>query len=78
MGIDDLIVADADEYVAVATRVVADADWRRSLSDRIVGAWPTIFERQATVDELQLFLLAASEAARGGRRLGRWAPGSVC
>jgi protein O-GlcNAc transferase len=72
MGMDDLIATDATQFVALATAVVADPAWRQALSDRIVAAWPTVFERDEAVQELADFLTEACEAR--GRRLGKWAP----
>ncbi len=56
MGIDELIATDADDYVRIAARLVADRAWRQSLVTRIRSAHPMIFDDSAPITALAAFL----------------------
>ena len=56
MGIDELVAADADHYVAIAARLVRDHAWRAGLVDRIRALHPRIFNDAAPIDALAAFL----------------------
>ena len=56
MGIDELVAADADHYVAIAARLVRDHAWRAGLVDRIRAAHPRIFNDAAPIAALAAFL----------------------
>jgi CRISPR-associated protein Csy1 len=56
MGINELIAKDPDDYVAIATRLGSDRDWRKALVERIVGAQSQVFDDPAPIAALAAFL----------------------
>jgi predicted O-linked N-acetylglucosamine transferase (SPINDLY family) len=66
MGINDLIAADAQDYVAKALRLAADRDWFRDLQRRILAANDFMFESGHAVRELETILVSTIEAAVRG------------
>ena len=53
MGIEDCTAASTDEYVDIALRLGTDADYRKSVSDKIVAASDVIWEEDAVVREFE-------------------------
>jgi predicted O-linked N-acetylglucosamine transferase (SPINDLY family) len=60
LGVPELIVSSADEYVQTAVRSARDTDLRDHLRQRISAASDSLFEDQRAVTELQQFLLDAT------------------
>jgi len=60
MGLDDLIAGNADAYVDTAVRLANDADYRRTVSSRILANNAALFEDAAVVREFERFFLAAA------------------
>ena len=61
MGLDELIAADADAYVALAARLAGDTDWRTDLGRRIVAAQPAVFDDAGPLAALERALVALAE-----------------
>ena len=53
LGISELIARDEADYVTIATRLVDDIEWRRTLRDRIRAGHPNLFERNDAIEQLQ-------------------------
>ena len=64
LGVPGLIATDVPSYVEVATRLGADADERRELSQRIVANRGELFERDEPVRALEDFLERAAREQR--------------
>lgn len=62
MGVDELVVGDAEAYVDTALALGMDVERRRALSERIAAARGVLFERDEPVRALEDFL---ERAARG-------------
>jgi CRISPR-associated protein Csy1 len=62
LGISDLIASDADDYVRIATRLVAEHGWRRELAARIAAGHTILFDSPDAIDRLQQVLLADDPA----------------
>ena len=60
MGLADLIAADDDQWVAIATALGRSADRRRSASARIAAAREKLFDRVEPIDALASWLLQAA------------------
>jgi CRISPR-associated protein Csy1 len=56
MGIGELVANDADDYVAIATRLGVDPGWRKALAGRIVAAQSRVFDDPAPTAALAAFL----------------------
>jgi CRISPR-associated protein Csy1 len=56
-GVDELVAASVDDYVAKAKRVVGDGAWRASLSARLIAGGPRVFDVPAPIEALQRWLL---------------------
>jgi CRISPR-associated protein Csy1 len=63
LGVRELVAADFEQHVATVVRLGADADERRSLSERILAARGALFGREEPVRALEEFL---ERAAREG------------
>lgn len=65
-GLDDLVAADADDYVRIAVRIATDASWRDALRARIREGRARVFNDPAPVEALASALesLARSETDR--------------
>jgi len=59
LGLDELIAADAGDYVAKAVAIGRDRERRKALSQRIVEARPRLFEREEPVRAFEEFLARA-------------------
>ncbi|HUT11295.1 MAG TPA: tetratricopeptide repeat protein [Thermoguttaceae bacterium] len=63
MGITDCIAEDPEDYVEIAVRLGADADYRASVSGQIRAAGCLLFEDERAVRELEeIFLKLIAEA----------------
>jgi predicted O-linked N-acetylglucosamine transferase (SPINDLY family) len=62
-GVPDLVAADDDAYVAIASRLGADADFRRDCSARLVAAAPRLADTTAAHTALADFLATVEPAA---------------
>ena len=51
-GVDELIARDVDDYVRIAARLAADAQWRRALRTRIQDGHARVFDDPAPVRAL--------------------------
>ena len=58
MGMDELIVRDKNDYVAIALRLGNDAAWREEMRQRIAQNIGKVFENKSPVKELEQFLLS--------------------
>jgi predicted O-linked N-acetylglucosamine transferase (SPINDLY family) len=67
MGLEDLIATDAAVYVEQAVRLANDAEYRRTVSARILAANAVLFEDDAVVCEFQRFF---EQVAGGSGRSG--------
>ena len=65
LGLDELVAADTEDYVAKAVALGGDRDRRRSISERIAANRGALFERDEPVRALETFL---ETAVRGGSR----------
>ena len=61
MGMDDLIANDADDYVALATRLAADRPFNMSMRQRIADRVPALFDNRDAVDAHARFFRWAME-----------------
>jgi CRISPR-associated protein Csy1 len=59
LGVPELIAANADEYVAIAQRLIEQPAWRQQLAARIQGAQDKIFGAGDAIDRLHEVLAAA-------------------
>jgi predicted O-linked N-acetylglucosamine transferase (SPINDLY family) len=62
MGIDETIAQTMDDYVSLAARLAADADWRASLGARIAASKHRLYRDRACIDALETFLTDAVRA----------------
>ncbi len=60
LGVPEMIVGTAADYVKIAVRVAGDTDFRRDLNRRMLAAAGDLFEDGRAVAELQEFLLTAA------------------
>jgi len=67
LGVQDCVAADPDEYVDIALRLAADADFRRHVCGRIADTVDTLFNDTAAVEQLAGFFEAAVEEQRAAR-----------
>jgi CRISPR-associated protein Csy1 len=56
MGLDELVAADPDAYVAIAARLCTDRGWRTALTERINANQSRIFDDPAPLAALAAFL----------------------
>jgi predicted O-linked N-acetylglucosamine transferase (SPINDLY family) len=63
LDLPELIAADDDDYVAKAAALLADADARRSLRERLCARNARLFENAAVLPALEDFLLTAARTA---------------
>jgi CRISPR-associated protein Csy1 len=64
MGLDELVVANAAQYVETAVRLGRDRDARRAIAARIAENRACLFERDEPVHALEDFLARAVTEAR--------------
>ena len=62
LGLHELIAADADDYVAIATRLCQDGTWRGGLAASIRERNGMLFDDQAPLDALEVFYREAVSA----------------
>ncbi len=84
MGIEDLIAADAGDYIDLALRLAGTGDkpgdkpgekngaFREEMTARILSAGPKLFENAAMIRELEDFLHAAYDSRRIGENPVLW------
>jgi len=63
MGLQELVASSADEYVAVATRLALDSEYRKSTRQRIEAVRQILFDDDAPIRALETFLAQARLAA---------------
>jgi len=68
MGVLDCVGWSAEEYVELALRLGTDADYRRSVSEKIAAASHVLFEDLDVVREHEQFFERALRAARSTQR----------
>ena len=56
LGVPELIASDREDYLAIASRLVDDAQWRHDLSERICAAQDCLFDRSEPVTHLHHWL----------------------
>lgn len=59
LGASELVAADVDQYVALATRLGRDGEWRAVLADRLRRNAGVLFDAGATTSALEDFLANA-------------------
>ena len=60
MGVTDTIAETVEDYVAVATRLAADADWRRAVAAQMAANRHRVYRDRACIEALEAFLIAAT------------------
>ncbi len=63
LGLDELIAANADDYVSIATRLCQDGAWRKMLAARIRERNSQLFEDGAPLAALEVFYREAVSAS---------------
>jgi CRISPR-associated protein Csy1 len=63
LGVPELVAPDRAGYVAIASRLVRDPEWRNALRARIRGAQEKLFDVRDAIEPLQRFL--QSDASSG-------------
>ena len=61
LGVTETVARDADDYVDIASRLVADTAWRDELSARIVSAQGKLFDVPDAIVRLQQVLLEGGQ-----------------
>ena len=64
MGVDDLVVHSAEEYVSKAVQVATDRDYRKHVTERIAEASDVLFNDLEAVREHERFFEEAIAYAR--------------
>jgi hypothetical protein len=59
MGVDDCIVNNIEEYIAIALRLGTDREHRELVCSRILARKHLLYNSRLTVDELAGFLSSA-------------------
>lgn len=67
MGIDELIAATPEAYVALAVRLGTDLVWRKEVRARISAGYSRVCDDPAAVRGLEKFLMDAVEQYRSER-----------
>ena len=62
MGLTETIAGNVQEYVAIAARLAADAEWRASLSQLIGERTERIYRDRACIAALEDFLDTATRS----------------
>ena len=65
MQLTDCVVDSAEQYVDLAVRLGTDAEYRRSISDKIDAASSVLFEDSAEVRELERALIWIHQGGQG-------------
>lgn len=60
IGVEELIAADVDDYVRIATRLCSDREWRAALSARIRDNSGRLFDDPAPIAALDAFFREAA------------------
>jgi len=63
LGVDELVTADEEAYVRIASRLANDRDWRTALAERIRAGHAKLFDDPAPVDALYAAIVEAVRAA---------------
>lgn len=58
MGLSDLVAQTEEDYVALAVRLVQDADYRKRVSERMETSRPALFDDVAVIRALEDFLVS--------------------
>jgi predicted O-linked N-acetylglucosamine transferase (SPINDLY family) len=66
MGIVDLIVADQEDYVALAGKLAHDRDWRNHLSEQIAARNDVLYATDGAIREMEQFFIQAVTASHQG------------
>jgi protein O-GlcNAc transferase len=61
LGVVELVARDTEDYLGIATRLVADKAWRDELSARIRATQGSLFDVRNAIEALQV-LLQSGEA----------------
>ena len=56
VGVEELIAADADDYVRIAARLAVDASWRAEITNRMAAGSARLFDDQEPLRALDAFL----------------------
>ena len=75
IGVTDLIATDETHYVKLAVQLANDPQWRDEIARRIMARNSVLIEDRAAVRELEVFLVAATVAARNGNGRRHWRNG---
>jgi len=62
MGLQELVASSPEEYVAVATRLARDGEYRKSIRQRIEAARHILFDDDAPIRAMETFLAEARPA----------------
>ena len=65
MGLDELVAADADDYVRLAARLASDPQWRADVAGRTAAASGRLFDDPEPLRALDAMLREMVEEARG-------------
>jgi protein O-GlcNAc transferase len=60
MGLPELVARDAHDYLAIATRLGLDAEWRQEMATRVQERLPLLFDDKAPIRALETFLVEAA------------------
>ena len=61
LGVPELVARDRGDYVAIASRLVTEADWRMALRTRIAAGQDSLFDVREPVVRLQAIIQAETE-----------------
>jgi predicted O-linked N-acetylglucosamine transferase (SPINDLY family) len=67
MGLSDCIAGSEKDYIDLAVRLGTDPEYRQSMQARILDTNNVLFDDHESLREIEEFLLAAVERARGGQ-----------
>lgn len=70
LGIDDCIATSAEDYVERAVKLGTDADYRRSIEEKLAATTPALFDDTSMVAHYERIFLQLVEEARGNRQRG--------
>jgi len=73
MGVEDLIVDTAQEYISTVLRLASDKEFRQKMRARILENVPRLYENVSMVRELEDVLHTAHQARCEGRPKIQWA-----
>ena len=70
LEIDDCIATSAEDYVERAVKLGTDADYRRSIEEKLAAATPALFDDVSMVAHYERIFLQLVDEARGNRQRG--------